>query len=230
MLALAGCDSVFGLFRVELPIDASIDAQQCTNPIVSDDFELAGPPCGTWGMVQGTASSVTRSGGALVITPPTGVKVSAGCKTSSLMPFTAGGVFVKVPTVEIANGYSDLQVITYTTINDATFNANTGLSAMQFSVGLIDQESCIVGPCFYYAEGPYSADEMLWWRVAPTNDGHTLTASFAADGVHWIEFGHRDLLPPALAAYVQTALIGGNVGGTSAPGMTEFDSFNICPP
>ena len=124
------------------------------------------------------------------------------------------------------DGYGIFQILTYSTVTDASYNANTQFTVQASFVGFLDQDTCAAGKCMYIASGPYVADQMRWLRMLPTNGRATITAQISADGLTWTEYAHRDLAPPAVAAYVSVSLGGGNNGGTA--GRTVYQQFDIC--
>lgn len=225
---LAGCDAVLGLERVTPP-----DAPPCSSPEVSDDFAPDAMVCDSWGHVIGNAALISRNSGMLAVAPMQGVADYAACLSNSAMTFGPFGIFLDLGQVATGNGYGIFSIATFTTIGQAQHDARSNFTVSTNLVGLADQDYCDTHPnmCLYYAMGPYVADQMKWLRWIPTNGGATITAQVSADGLTWMEFGHHDLTPPALANYI-TFAIGGGTGANGAlgpPGITAYEHFDICP-
>ena len=213
---VAGCDAVFHLDTVALPVDAPpdspIDAPQClTSATFHDGFALD-VPCGDWGMTFGSAT-ITEAGGVLrVSTMNAGV---SGCSSINPIAFDSRGIFVRIDQPETAaNGYVDLLLRDAT----ATFKLQIGLQS-----GIIKMLTTGSTP---YAMQNYDASTMQFWRLRADPMTHEIVGELSGDAVTWVELARtRD-------HYATTMYFELGVGLQAAAPVAEsaaFSHLNTCP-
>ena len=220
---LAGCDTVFHLDPVALPIDAppdsAIDAAQCvTSPIFHDGLVLD-VPCGDWGMPFGNGSNdpVTEQGGALTIARKDAG--SSGCSSINPIAFDHHGLMVRIDQPEsAANGYMDLLLRDQT----ATWKLQIGLQLG--IVKLLLQDA--TGDTVYGSGVTYDPASMKFWRLRADEQSHEFVAELSGDAVQWTELARTG---NHFATSVWFELDAGLQALSPVTQTAVFSHLNTCP-
>jgi hypothetical protein len=188
------------------------DAGGCTAGTPADDFEAAGPPCGTWGFASRNGLTMARTRGDLVITPIGAPSPPdfAGCSLDN-HTLVADAVVEVGAVLGGAGGYTNHKF--YFAGGDAGVQVN-GADGSIFAITDLGE-----GP-----HQPFDPIAMRYWRLRPEPTRLVVEVS-AGDGA-WTTLGSRDATGASL---VGVLTFGAGRLASDATGEARFETFNICP-
>jgi hypothetical protein len=230
MLAVAGCDNLFGLTTIDPLADApgidgtGTDARDgavitgdapppaglgCVTPLLVEHF-TATTPCSPWGSPY-MASNATMSEGShsLLIQPASQLDSLAGCRSNATYLWTGGVVIVR--TKQILTGMGPYTMLQTHGGGDVAIGAGDGTLKFQRTDGSL-----------IWAAAPYQSVAMQWWRLRAV--GGMIYAEFSPDGNAWTELGHQMLAVTSISIDVMAS----SGVSSSPPGVAEFTDLYVC--
>jgi hypothetical protein len=206
--AVSGCR--FGFEPI--PADADATTCSCTTFSPSDSFD-GGPACGPWGSSTTNGLDMTRTSGALAITPratPATATDFGGC-TLSNYDMRAHDAFVEVTSVlDGDDAYTNIAYY-YESSSTGVAVASNGMMHVIVADGSVRQRR-------------YDPVAMRFWRIHV--DGTRLRLQVAPDACAWVDLETRDVTDATLLGNL--AFGAGRIGAAAA-GTAQFASFNLCP-
>jgi hypothetical protein len=199
----------------DAPASGDAGSGSCLDPGIGDSFDSA-TVC-DWGSASGSNTTLTQTGGALLMTPTPEIMGASGTCARSGVPFTAAGVFVEVSA--IITNFTSLEYV------DGS-GGDWGIETVGSGVVLP------IGPTleFFQASGeigsgvPYDPVAMRWWRMRPV--GGFVVFETAPDGLHWtVVTTSTDPAPTLGLAQVGTFV---RTPGAD-PGVARFEGVDVCP-
>jgi hypothetical protein len=215
VVVLAGCFAKPARPDVD-PGDGGVDAPPCMAANVSDNFDdTSGQPCGAGFEDGDPISTVTRRDGVLQQAPGTTDVSNASC--------TWGGVvfdrpvFVEVRSVLGPGG-------TYTILQLDAAGSSVGMAVTNDAQARLEAFDD-AQPGSTIRDIPYDPVEMRWWRLRP--DGGNITSEYSPDGLAWTHLATTSV--STAPTDTDVSLNGGTFAILAAPGVAEFDNFDVCP-
>jgi len=202
LIALAGCDAVFGLDREE--VDCGIHVA-----VLDEQFEDEVEACEPWAYrFDADGTTVIQRNGDLQVTPRgTG---AAGCVSTASYRFPRGGLIAEVKEVVSADG-------AYTSLSAGDDDS------IQMANGELLYEASNASKM--YSRIPYEPAKMRWWKLH--DEQGVVTASYSATGLSdWVVFGQRSV--PGTRNVQVAVLAGLFLPMPDATGAARYARLLVC--
>jgi hypothetical protein len=179
-----------------------------------DTFDGGGDPCGTWGHVDGVGGRIYRDGTLEVMPAANIVGNNLGCNSNTPVPFTTATTKV-IGTVG-GSGYTTLSVEGPAPVDGLEISKGENAMLSIYSTDDFNNSKM---------DKPYSAANMLWWRLRA--DAGQIAAETSPDAQAWTTL-YRYTPPDGLPATVVVSVGAGTSKAEATPGIAMFDQIDLC--
>jgi hypothetical protein len=199
----------------DAPVSGDAGSGSCLDPGIGDSFDS--PTVCDWGSAAGNNTTLTQTGGALLMTPAPDIIDASGTCARSGVAFTPAGVFAEVS--GIVTNFTSLQFVDDSDGDWGIESLGSGLEPIVGSVLEVFQPSGEIG-----SGTPYDPVAMRWWRMRPV--GGVVVFETAPDGLHWtLVTTSTDPAPTLGLAQVGTFMRSPDAD----PGIARFEGIDVCP-